>query len=79
MARDIGNSIDITAEDQWTDEIFIGQNLDGTLSISGVWTAILTLQYRLKNSDTWVDRDTTDAMVDGIFKEEVVIGEQDAQ
>lgn len=54
-----GNSASITAQNQWTDEVFIDKDRDGYVSASGTWVATLTLQYRLINSSTWIDRDTT--------------------
>lgn len=55
VSTPIGNFRTITAEDQFTEGIFIKNR--GWVSITGAGTMTLTLQYRLQDETTWNDAD----------------------
>lgn len=53
-----GNTVTITDENQFTEEIFIEKGRQGTVTITGTFSATLTLQCRLINTTSWIDIDT---------------------
>lgn len=57
-----GSSIPITAENQFCQPIHVDQGKRGTLTLSGTFSATVTLQCRLNGTSAWIDVDTkTDA------------------
>ena len=53
-----GNTVTVTAQNQFTEEIFIGNGKKLIVDLSGSGTMTLTVQRRLPGGTTWVDQDT---------------------
>lgn len=58
MADTQGNTKSIGSQNTFTDPLRIGEGKQGTLTITGTFSATVTLQVRLLGGTTWTDIDT---------------------
>jgi len=51
----------ITAQNSFTDEIYVASGRDATITIEGTFTATVTVQYKLFQGSDWIDLETKTA------------------
>ena len=53
-----GEDVSVTAENQFSDPLYVRPQELGTVTITGTFVGTITLQFRLGNTSDWVDRDS---------------------